>query len=77
VLYAGLATREAVGLFLGELSGTGNAGAILLSGVCLAVAQEVPVRVQQMVIRALLALPNYYARGVHHILEMFDPGVVT
>jgi hypothetical protein len=76
-LYAGLATRQAVEQFLRELQGTGKTNTILLSGSCLAAAQEVPLEVQQAVIRALLAVPNSAADEVLSILDALDARIVT
>jgi hypothetical protein len=77
VLYARLATRQAVEQFLRELHGTGKTETVLLSGNCLAAAQEVPLDVQQEVIRALLAVPNTHADAVLRRLEVLDAHVVT
>ncbi len=81
-LYAGIASKDSVESLLKELLSTQKPKSILLSGECLASAQDVGLGIQKEVIRTLLFLPDdvgeprHRVLSVQRILESLDEQVV-
>lgn len=78
-LYAGIASKDSVESLLKELLSTQKPESVLLSGECLASAQDAGLGIQKEVIRTLLFLPDDVGGprlSVQRILESLDEQVV-
>lgn len=82
-LYAGIASKDSVESLLKELLSTQKPESVLLSGECLASAQDAGLGIQKEVIRTLLFIPDkfggprrYGGFSVQRILESLDELVV-
>ena len=81
-LYAGIASKDSVESLLKELLSTQKPESVLLSGECLASAQDAGLGIQKEVIRTLLFLPDkldidrHGGLLVQRILESLDEQIV-
>jgi hypothetical protein len=81
-LYAGIASKDSVESLLKELLSTQKVELVLLSGECLAAAQDVCLAIQKEVTNKLIFLPDTVERSsygflrVQRILESLDEQVV-